>query len=247
MGNMFGGGYAVGGKIQHTVFFKFPEVARGGDAEAAMAAVVAKFDALPGVSASFASHGTKTLEKAAQLAALDWPDKTDGFTHCLLVVADDVASLKAYLHSDLHLKDWMAAVKPHIKGIVVSDSKLALDLDPSTAELLHPVLFKLADTVDEAAMAAVVDKFNAIDGIAASVEKFLGNDFLKAVDWPDKAGGYTYCLTVAARDSASLKAYLHSDAHIKEWVPAIAPHFNAAEGTTPLLVFDVPLELAAAK
>ena len=48
-------------------------------------------------------------------------------------------------------------------------------------------------------------------------------------------------------DSAALKAYLHSDAHIKEWVPAIAPHFNAAEGTTPLLVFDVPLELAAAK
>ena len=34
---------------------------------------------------------------------------------------------------------------------------------------------------------------------------------------------------------------------MKEWVPAIAPHFNAAEGTTPLLVFDVPLELAAAK
>lgn len=45
-----------------------------------------------------------------------WPDKTEGYTHCLLVIASSHASLKAYLHSDLHLKDWMAAVKPFAKA-----------------------------------------------------------------------------------------------------------------------------------
>ena len=40
----------------------------------------------------------------------------------------------------------MAAVKPHIKGIVVFDSKLSVDLDSSKAELLHPAEPQSADS-----------------------------------------------------------------------------------------------------
>lgn len=140
----------------------------------------------------------------------------------------------------------MAGVKPYIKGIIVFDSLLALDLDSAASELVHPVLFKLKDSVDKAAMAAVVAKFNEIDGVAASLEPFLGADFLESVEWPDKAGGFTYCLTVVAKDTAALKTYLHSKPHKEEWVPIVGPHFDASEGT-PIVVFDTPLLLTASK
>lgn len=242
MGNMlFGGG---DNKIQHTVLFKFPELARGSEGEKALDAIVAQFDGLPGIAASFFSHGSATLEKAAQLATLEWPDRTDGYTHCLLVIADDAPALKRYLHSDFHLTAWMAGVKPWIKGIVVFDSILTLDLDASKAELLHPCLFRLKPSADAAAMIAQVAEFNKIDGIAASVEPFLGADFLASVDWPDKAGGFSWCLTVVARDTAALKTYLHSDAH-KAWVPIVKPHMDMSAGP-PSLIFDAPLRLTAA-
>ena len=37
-------------KIQHTVLFRLPELARGSEGEAAMFAVVAKFGSLPGAT-----------------------------------------------------------------------------------------------------------------------------------------------------------------------------------------------------
>lgn len=245
MGNLFGSGGGGGGKIQHTVLFKFPELARGSDGEKTLDGIVAQFNALPGIAAGFSRHGSATLDKAAFLESVDWPDKTDGYTHCLLVVADDAAALKGYLHSDAHLKAWMGAVKPYIKGIVVFDSKLAVDLDPAAADLVHPVLFRLKASADGAAMRAhVAEKFNAIDGVAASVEPFLGAAFLESVDWPDKAGGFTWCLTVTARDAAALKTYLHSEAHAA-WVPVVKDHMDATLGP-PTLVFDAPLTVKAA-
>ena len=93
-------------------------------------------------------------------------------------------------------------------------------------------------------MIAQVAEFNKIDGIAASVEPFLGADFLASVDWPDKAGGFSWCLTVVARDTAALKTYLHSDAH-KAWVPIVKPHMDMSAGP-PSLIFDAPLRLTAA-
>ena len=94
-------------------------------------------------------------------------------------------------------------------------------------------------------MAAQVAKFNEIDGITASIEPFLGAEFLKSVEWPDKAGGFTWCLTVVAKDQAALKTYLHSEAH-KDWVPIVKPHFDATNGG-PTLVFDTPLLLSVSK
>ena len=63
--------------------------------------------------AQFGPAGSKTLAKDEFLASVEWPDRSGGFTHHLHVIADDVACLKAYLHSDFHLKDWMAAVGPY--------------------------------------------------------------------------------------------------------------------------------------
>jgi len=106
--------------VQHTVLFKFPAIAA--EVPDPIAAVLAKFNALPGIVAHFAPHGVGiggAPDKAGFLDLVSWPDKTEGYTHCLLVVAADHASLKAYLHSDEHLKEWMPAVKPYIQGIIV--------------------------------------------------------------------------------------------------------------------------------
>jgi len=95
------------------VLFKFGSIANEVPAE--LAAVVAKFNALPGISASFSPHGSGiggAKSKDEFLALVDWADKTEGYTHCLLVVANSHASLKAYLHSDAHLVEWFSAVKP---------------------------------------------------------------------------------------------------------------------------------------
>ena len=75
--------------------------------------VTEKFSSMPGIAAQFGPAGSKTAGKAEFLASVDWPDKSAGFTHCLSVIADDQPSLKAYLHSDFHLKDWMGAVGPY--------------------------------------------------------------------------------------------------------------------------------------
>jgi len=223
--------------IQHTVLFKFPDLKD----DAPLQAVVEQFNALDGITVQFTAHGTATQSKADALTTLNWPDKTDGYTHCLFVVAEDPEALKTYLHSDAHLKDWMAVVKPWIKGIVVFDSRLKVPLDPSIHQQLHPVLFRLKDSVNAGELQLHVEKFNGLDGISASLEPFLGQKFLDLVSWPDKSEGFNWCLTVLARDAAALKNYLHSSEH-KAWAASAGPHVDASRGP-PLLVFDVPLRL----
>ena len=95
-----------------------------------MQETVAKFNGLSGIQASFRGVGAPGLSLAQTCEAIDWPDKTAGNTHCLLVIADDVASLKAYLHHDLHLKDWIGHMKPAgaTGPPIVFDSPLALAL-----------------------------------------------------------------------------------------------------------------------
>ena len=63
------------------------------------------------------------------LPAIDWPDKTNGFTHCLFVLARDAACLKGYLHSEEHKKDWFGGVGPYIKGIIVFDAELVQPIE----------------------------------------------------------------------------------------------------------------------
>ena len=76
--------------IQHTVLFKFPELKD----DAPLQAVVEQFNALEGIKVQFTAHGTATQNKADALTTLNWPDKTDGYTHCLFVVAEDPEASK---------------------------------------------------------------------------------------------------------------------------------------------------------
>ena len=102
---------------------------------------------------------------------MSWPDKTEGYTHCLLVVAGDQAALKGYLHSDEHLKEWMPAVKPYFEGIIDFDTVLepALVSALSATAIPHTVFFKFPSIAGEVpvALAEVVARFNALPGIAA--------------------------------------------------------------------------------
>merc|ERR1719231_712450 len=98
----------IGSKIQHTALFKLSGLP--GEIEEAMQAKVVEFNELPGIRASFRAAGSPEIPSVVDtLAALDWPDKTAGFTHILLVIADDIASLKNYLHGALR-KEWAELV-----------------------------------------------------------------------------------------------------------------------------------------
>lgn len=242
--------------IQHTVFFKFPDLVEGSAGHSAMLDVVEDgFNSLDGILAQFFAHGTGVqhgaqvcANKAELLTALEWPDKTNDFTHCLLVIARDTASLKAYLHSDFHLKDWMAAVKPFGKGLIVFDNELAAEYaDFRGRQIVHPVLFKFPAIEGQVPpdMEAVVAKFNTLPGIAAGFRPHGATGLskpalLSALDWPDKTADYTHCLTVLATDSTALKGYLHSAFHLEEWMAAVKPF---AKG---LLVFDTKLAVKPA-
>ena len=87
--------------IQHTVLFKFPSIETLVPQE--LAEVVDQFNALEGIVATLKPHGTSTADKAGFLARVGWPDKTEGYTHCLLILAKNECCLKAYLHSEAHL------------------------------------------------------------------------------------------------------------------------------------------------
>lgn len=221
--------------IQHTVFFKFPSVAC--EVPESITEIVIKFNSLEGIIAQVRPHGIGiegSTSKAEFLASVDWPDKTDDYTHCLLVVAADVAALKNYLHSDEHLKEWMSAVKPYIQGILVFDNALGA---PAVGALLkanaiqHTVFFRFPSIAAEvpSLIAELVVKFNALPGIVTQIYPhgvgIEGStskaEFLATVDWPDKTDDYTHCLLVVAADAAALKRYLHSDEHLKEWMPAV--------------------------
>ena len=233
------------------VWFKFPELVWGSEGAGKMLEVLGNFNSMDGITAQFGPAGSKALCKAEFLAAVEWPDRSNEFTHCLLVIADDIPSLKAYLHSDFHLVDWMAAVGPFAKGIVVFDSDLALTLAPGDETILHTALFKMPGVVDgdaaHVAMCEVVAQFNDVPGVRASFQR-AGNaalskdELLEAVSWPDKAFGFTHLLTVVCDDAAALKVYLHGDAH-KAWVGVAGPNMS---GEPRSLIFDTPLLLSAA-
>jgi hypothetical protein len=148
--------------IQHTVFFKFPSIATEVPTE--IANVVNQFNKLPGIVAQFHPHGvgiSGCLSKETFLEKVSWPDKTEGYTHCLLVVASDDQALKGYLHSDEHLKVWMPAVKPYIEGLLVFDNVL----DPSMVESMHQLYKNSTNNSSTAAAAASIESF---EGLCAS-------------------------------------------------------------------------------
>uniref|UniRef100_A0A7S3K6H5 Stress-response A/B barrel domain-containing protein n=1 Tax=Aureoumbra lagunensis TaxID=44058 RepID=A0A7S3K6H5_9STRA len=162
-------------KIQHTVLFKFPDLDEASENKDEMDMIVKKFDSLEGISAKFAKG-----------------EGSDGWTHCLFVIADTSEALKAYLHHDYHLKEWMNAVKPFGKGIIVFDSELA-------EENFRQPIFHFVFSVAKCTHCP-----------KATVKPHLGSDFLASVNWPDKAGGFTYLLSAAFPDSATHKSFVES-------------------------------------
>lgn len=233
-------------QIQHTVFFLLPTLPS--DTETAMQLTVKSFNELPGIKAGFRAAGSPELPSNAEtLSALDLEDLSQGFTHCMLVIADDISSLRGYLHSDLHLKEWIGHMKPAgAKGPpLVFDSPLALSVPDIGSKIQHTALYKLSGLPGdiEAAMQAIVVKFNGLPGIKASFRE-AGSpeipslvDTLAALDWPDKTAGFTHILLVIADDISSLKGYLHGDLGT-EWSELVGSHWSEKP-----LMFNCPLPL----
>ena len=60
---------------------------------------------MEGIKVQFTAHGTATQSKAAALETLNWPDKTDGYTHCLFVVAEAKALETSYADASKALEE----------------------------------------------------------------------------------------------------------------------------------------------
>lgn len=107
-----------------------------------------------------------------------------------------------------------------------------------SSAILHTVFFSFRQDdgshAFEASLQRLADGFNALNGVVASVRPHRPS-LLPTT--PDEAGGYTHCELMVARDISALKTYLHSDAHIKQWIPHITPQLES------ILVFDNPLVL----
>ena len=235
--------------VLHTVLFKFPDIE--GEVPQELQSVLEKFNDLPGISAQFYPYGVGAdgcASKSEFLERVSWPDKSEGYTHCLIVLATGVPALKGYLHSEEHLKAWMPAVKPYIKGILVFDSVLSLSHEVlAQNSIQHVVFFKFPSIEGEVPAdisSLVANGFNSLAGITAQFFPFgvgisgsvSAAAFREAVAWPDKTDGYTHCLFVAAEDATALKIYLHSDEHLKAWMPAVKPYIKG------IIVFDTYLE-----
>uniref|UniRef100_A0A7S0HQC8 Stress-response A/B barrel domain-containing protein n=1 Tax=Phaeocystis antarctica TaxID=33657 RepID=A0A7S0HQC8_9EUKA len=84
----------------------------------------------------FAPHGGGGLDKAALIDKLDWPDKSQGFTHCLTIVATGAAAIERLLRST-ELKNWLTGLTPQGHAAMVSP------LEPSH-EVAYPIYRDLA-------------------------------------------------------------------------------------------------------
>lgn len=228
--------------------------------EMAMQKVMAtKINALPRVSASIHAHGGHGgKNKKKLLSEVKWPDKSADYTHCILIVAEDIAALSNYLYADAHVKDWMGLLKTKLKKDrsgafrepIVFDQPLEIpypfDFDASKA-MFHPVPFKLKPEADLALYQGIVaEHFNTMPGVVAQFAPAGGHGLAKQElldklnvpglqQWPDKSQGFTHMLFVLFEDQDKLKEYLHGSAHQDIWVSKIK------DVRLDNVVFDVPL------
>lgn len=244
-------------KIQHTVIFPLAEASA--EQLADLQGLVARFNELPGISATFrpagGPGGLTPQDIFARTAELKGKGKgggkggkgkgkmgvLEGYNHCLMVIADDVPALKGYLHGEAH-KDWGPNVRPLFAGDlkpIVFDSDL-LVTDVSAGKIQHTVFFKCDELTQENLVKAhdAMAEINKLPGIKASfasagVGGMSLNDTLNALDWPDKTQGFTHVLTVWCDDVESRLGFVASQAH-QELRDSIA-QFDGTDWKHPFL------------
>jgi hypothetical protein len=111
--------------------------------------------------------------------------------------------------------------------------------------VLHTVLFNLdEDAAAEAAMPPVIEAFNAVPGIRASVARPTESKERESAAKGQRntcsgLGGscnFTHVELLTADSVRSLRRYLHGDEHKEVWMPLIKPRLKE------ILVFDCGLE-----
>ena len=106
------------------VFFKLPSV-DATETEQLACLIEKEFNTLPGITASFAACGADNLDKNQLLEALNWPDKSDDYTHCKLLIANSLDNLKSYSHSDALHKVWIPTIEKKAEDYLIFDTPLS--------------------------------------------------------------------------------------------------------------------------
>jgi len=232
-------------KIQHTVVFPLKDDAPAEDI-AKLQSIVEKFNQIPGIQASFRPEGgpgmtqAQLFEEVAKCKGAGKGEgegkgegkgkgkgkgkgpRQEGYNHCLMVIADDIPTLKTYLHGDAH-KEWGPNVRPLFQEgrlPIVFDSDFKLSNVSGGGKIQHTVFYKLEDWDGErqAKMQEVCDGISKLEGVSASFAAGgCGGQSIDetcaALDWPNKTGGFTHVLTVVANDPGCLLSFFQSDGH----------------------------------
>jgi len=245
-------------KVQHVVLLKMPGVREDSDVRAAFGKVCEDIKALPGVGgASFHAFGSLTLDKRGLLAELGKPDISLGFTHCLLMVTDDLAALKDYLHGPVQTEQLRPLIGSSLGGdhpvVAVTDLEVGFDFvhEGKADPILEIVLLRFqvhvtpASKVYESFQQAVQNFSKSRPGIQASL-RLLGHgdltkdELIQEIDWQDRANDTTHVLTVAADSVVDLKELMASDEYAA-WIQTESPHL-VNDGKPSAVVFFVPLQ-----
>mmetsp|Transcript_28756 Transcript_28756/g.66997 ORF Transcript_28756/g.66997 Transcript_28756/m.66997 type:complete len:308 (+) Transcript_28756:84-1007(+) len=101
--------------ILELVFLKFQEhVTDDSDTYGAFLKAVAEFNKCSGISACLRPAGNGLLLKEDLLKEVEWQDSSQGFTHCLTVLAESPQHLKDLMQGEAYGR-WMMTEMPHLK------------------------------------------------------------------------------------------------------------------------------------
>jgi len=236
------------------VLLKFPDLKEDSEDRRRFDEIVEKISSLPGIRASFHHYGSRTLDKASLLERLDRPDSSGEFTHCLFMVADDLRSLRDYLHGSVQTKELSPTIGRFFRGVVVVDCELGTDLSckGKTDPVLQVALLRFLPHVTKESAAyksflELVAQFEQHSGIRAALRPLghgeLGcEELLNEIQWHDRTDGVTHCLTIAADSVDDLHALLSADVY-DNWQRNEALHL-CDDGEQPgSLIFHIPQRL----
>jgi len=218
----------------------------------------------PGVAVSFDRLGSKSQDKEA-LSKDAFPEISElsrEATHVMIAVADSLEVLRDFLKCDAYVRDWAAAIAPHVRSTVSFTAPLGLDL--VHAKKRDPMLvvygLRMKDSVKEdsdeySKMLKAIDAINKLPGIDGKIAvalqplgfgRFSHSELLDELgEKSDKSNGFTHCCSVLVDDPSSFKMLAQSKTFGK-WKASYESHLNGRSSGVMAVALSVDIATTAA-
>mmetsp|Transcript_27616 Transcript_27616/g.91728 ORF Transcript_27616/g.91728 Transcript_27616/m.91728 type:complete len:1393 (+) Transcript_27616:100-4278(+) len=249
-------------RVLHTTFFVMPGL-READRRKLQAAL-GKLSTLSGVQVTFGAIGS-TKRTKQEFTNEIWPELeavSCEATHSLVVVAEDVAALKAMLKSEAYKREFAVVAATFAPRSFSVDVPLGVDLkherkpDPTLMLFclrLGPMLTE--DSEDHARLVKAAEAINKLPGIEGKIAvafhpsgfgRFSQRELNLELGLEEAvSAGFTHVFAVAVDSPESWKMLSQSKTYGK-WKAAIEAQLSKLRAAMPsLAAFALPLELTA--